>query len=419
MDLQSKKCTVRNIASLRIDIRDGIGKDNGFVVYIGQSNRPVGPVNPRSKHVIVGPVDPVDYDINFFIYATKNAKGQYVKVDNKNELTDSHEIDENNTYSVLFGPTYTGVCDPDLIDAIKHGTLDDVTTELDKVTRVNAGDAENKDTPLHHAMSHGNIDIVKELLNIGADVDAVNQDWDTPLHNASANGHDEVVEVLLDKESGRLADMKAVNQDWDTPLHNASANGHDEVVEVLLDKESGRLADMKAVNKDGDTPLHLASANGHDAVVGVLLDHGADMKAVNEEKQTPLHSAVVNGNNGWVIELLLDKESGRLADVNAADKDGDTPLHIASQLGYDAVAKQLLIHEADVDARNKADKTPLHLASSYGHRAVVKVLLDTGRVDVKAVDKYGNTPLHYAVVDGNIGVELLLRAAETLSVSAD
>jgi ankyrin repeat protein len=348
----TKPYTVRNIASLRIAIKDSTMYTN----FLKSITEPTNDINTYA-------------DIKLFI------------VGQEDELTDTHDIEERGKYYMLLGKPV--VCDSGLITAIDTGTLDKVHDKLNKVTRVNAGDAEKKDTPLHHAMSHGNIDIVKELLNIGADV-------------------------------------KAVNQDGDTPLHVASAFGHEAVAALLLDQESGRLADMKAVNKDGDTPLHLASGYGQGAVVKVLLEHGADVEVVNEEKQTPLHSAAVNGHSGWVIELLLDEESGRCADVNAADEDGDTPLHIASHLGHHAVAKQLLlIHEVDVDVRNNADKTPLHLASSYGHRAVVKVLLDTGRVDVKAVDKYGNTPLDYAVNHRNIGVVLLLRAAETLRVPAD
>ncbi len=61
----------------------------------------------------------------------------------------------------------------------------------------NSVDAE-KQTPLHWASGKGHVEVVKLLLEKGADLIAANSSGWTPLHWASENGHVEVVKLLLE-----------------------------------------------------------------------------------------------------------------------------------------------------------------------------------------------------------------------------
>jgi ankyrin repeat protein len=75
-----------------------------------------------------------------------------------------------------------------------------------------------------------------------------------------------------------------------------------------------------------------------------------------------------------LTELLI--ELG--ADVEARDKDGQTPLHVASQAGPLDIARMLIEHGAEVSAQDKIGQTPLHLASQAGRLEIARMLIESG-----------------------------------------
>jgi len=82
-----------------------------------------------------------------------------------------------------------------------------------------------------------------------------------------------------------------------------------------------------------------------------------------------------------VTELLINQG----AIVDARNKNGETPLHIASKKGYSDVAQLLIANKADVNAKTRNDQTPLFCAARLGHKDVMKLLIDKG-ADVSPVD---------------------------------
>ena len=103
------------------------------------------------------------------------------------------------------------------------------------------------------------------------------------------------------------------------------------------------------------------------------------------------------------------------AKIDAVDKDGNQPLHLACKQWHTATVRLLLSHGADVTALNNQQRKPLHLANesvlkSYevhngnhalhiavekGHIQTVQLLVDCG-ADVNALNEYGQTSLHIA-----------------------
>jgi len=86
------------------------------------------------------------------------------------------------------------------------------------------------------------------------------------LHLASSKGKTEIVRLLLDCG----ANANAEDKNGSTPLHLASSEGETETVRLLLDR--GAIADV--MNKEGRTPLQVAMAFSEE-IVEMLTEHGA------------------------------------------------------------------------------------------------------------------------------------------------
>ena len=121
-------------------------------------------------------------------------------------------------------------------------------------------------TPLHWAAHYGLRDVVKLLVDKGAEPDKKDLQGRTPLQWAKRSPEKldkDLVKLLLERgdEPG----------DWEL-LKWAAEKGHKEVVQLLLD----RGAKYNKADEYGLTPLHVAASNGHREVVQILMDRGAD-----------------------------------------------------------------------------------------------------------------------------------------------
>jgi ankyrin len=191
--------------------------------------------------------------------------------------------------------------------------------------------------PLLPATNRGYEDIVRLLLDAGADANAVDRPGgSTSLQLASQNGHDRIVLLLLEK-GARIGVPHEGNPDCH-PLITASQNGHADVVRHLL----AHGADAGVTTREGRTPLHVASHNGHEAVVRLLLlDKGTDPNAQTaDDRFTPLHVACHNGHEA-VVRLLLRLQPQTARSLKVLDARGRTPADLARKLGKTAVLRAL------------------------------------------------------------------------------
>ena len=208
---------------------------------------------------------------------------------------------------------------------------------------------------LYMAANLGDLNLVKELIEEGADVNAVTEEKNyTPLFVAAQNGYLEVVKTLLEKE----ADVNAVTEKNFTPLHIAAQGGYLEVVKTLLEKG----ADVGAVTDEGSTSLYLAAFHGRVEVVKTLIEKGADINAVTNIDATALHAAAQNGNID-IVKILLEKG----ADVNTAMDGNITPLYISKQNGHSEVINALLEKETKIGVVTNIYATPLFVATQNNH----------------------------------------------------
>ena len=239
------------------------------------------------------------------------------------------------------------------VSACGEGRLTDVENTLCLPHNPDTLDPASNRTRLCAAAENGHLELVRLLIEAGADKDAVAERNRTALHFASCGGCPEIVRELLTVG----ADKNAVASHNATALHMASYNGHLEVGQELLQAR----ADTHVASLGGNTALHLASLEGHVKVAESLLTAGADRHAVtwlngnlngNFHGATALCFAAFRGYLE-VVRLLL--EAG--VDKDAAMTNGSTPIYIAAQNGYLEVVRLLLEAGADKDAATALGET--------------------------------------------------------------
>jgi uncharacterized protein len=117
----------------------------------------------------------------------------------------------------------------DLIEAAKQGDMTALSGAFKKGTDINLQDNDMV-TALMHASALGHIDIVKFLIEKGADINAKNSwaGWNALIYS-SMNGKTETVKYLIEKG----ADVNTKDNEGKTALMYASARGHMETVSIL------------------------------------------------------------------------------------------------------------------------------------------------------------------------------------------
>lgn len=208
---------------------------------------------------------------------------------------------------------------------------------------------------LAHAAAHGDLHTVADLAGAGADLDAgCGPDGLAPLHLAALNRKPEVVRLLL--QYG--ADPNVRNEHNQTPLHLAASLGEDESARALI--KAG--AHVNAAEGMSDmSPLHLAAMEGHLQVARLLIDADADLELREEFGMTPLAVAVYGGHVAVSRQLI---EAG--ASVEPTDHMGFCPLHYAAGKGYQELA-ELLIEAGSSNRANSAMLRPHELALQRGY----------------------------------------------------
>jgi ankyrin repeat protein/beta-lactamase regulating signal transducer with metallopeptidase domain len=354
-----------------------------------------------------------------------------------------------------------------LVEAAMDGDLNEVIRLIANGTNVNAiseSYADVKYTPLMAAANRGHADVVKVLLENGAEVNATDfQGWTalyyafwifpdedneenhreraelvkaliasgadvnkqcqgiSPLINAISTGTPRLgsIEALLDAGANiHFKDNRGL-----TPLYWAAFTGNKDVLDLILERgdysdtihlsacredltrvqtflEEGM--DVNTKDEFGCTPLHWAVLGESSDVAKLLISKGADVNAKDARNFTPLLAA----RRLPVIELLISKG----ADISAQEGlQESTKLHNACSNGDIKVVEFLIDKGADINARNRRGATPLWIAASGDQKEIVELLLEKG-ADINATDRRRQcTPLWIAVRNGNKdNVELLI-----------
>jgi len=268
--------------------------------------------------------------------------------------------------------------------------------------------------PLARATMLGYPDVVRELLQAGAPVDAAEGERDAPFANAAYRGYIECVKLLLD---GKV-NVESVNSQG-TALGAACETGHIEIAKLLLDAGadpdkmegccpplthaviSNKLELVKLMVERGATlnttsasakPLNQAAGNDQKEIAEYLLEAGSKLDIANKWGWNPLHSAT---DNPEILRMFL--KAG--ADINKESTDGSA-LYLASYHGHLEGVKVLVEMGADLETKltspdfSDTGYTPLLAAADRGRDEVMRYLLDNG-ADPNAKGGDGMAAIHH------------------------
>jgi uncharacterized protein len=345
-----------------------------------------------------------------------------------------------------------------LMECVRGGNLDAVKLLLAGGADVNAKPDDHGQTALMWAAAEKHPEMVRALLDHGADVHVESNGGFTPLLFAARSGDLESAKTLL--ASGANPNDSAADG---SALLIACASGHEELSIYLLEKG----AKPNVADDHGITPLHYALLRGMSAarslhatsqdgwdyyyrpdmvdLIKALLAHGADPNAKIEEKprlEGPFQGSESPNHMGSATPFLLAAASADIAAMRilkAAGADpnrvtsgaaefntqaGTTALMLAAGIGggrripirkedamvhfvqpFDGLqiqkqyleAVKFLVEEmgADVNAVDQGGSTALHLAAWRGADLIIQYLVDKGaKIDAK--DMYGQTALSIA-----------------------
>jgi len=246
-------------------------------------------------------------------------------------------------------------------------------------------------TPFDKALQTGGI-IIEELIT-PATVLQSDSGGNTPLLVAvRQNAGADIVRDILDKH----ALINARNQEGDTALHLAVRQNAAGTGDLLL----SRGADIFLQNAKGENPIYLTFFTKGGIRDWMFIP--ATFSARDPQGNTILHYATQ-----WKLDQVIPGMIQRGAEVEAKNFSGETPLFLAVRVDSASTVRTLIASGAAVSGRDTLGNTALHAAVRWDTQASAETLI-TAKTDVNAYNLYGNTPLHDAIRLGRFAMETLL-----------
>jgi ankyrin repeat protein len=246
-------------------------------------------------------------------------------------------------------------------------------------------------TPLLFAAREGELESARYLLTAGANVNDAGADGSSALAVAAFSGQSAVAQLLI--EHG--ADLNAAGGGY-APLHatvlrgdvtlakSLIAHGADLNVRQTKATQARRTHDDWAFDKlmIGATPFMLAAKDGEAEFMRLFAAAGADTSMGRlDDGASPLVVAALgeqHARNAVTVMIVpgqrMNREAERRAldamkvvvelgaDIDGADKWGNTAMHVAARKRFESVIRFLAEKGARIDARNQSGETPLTVA---------------------------------------------------------
>jgi ankyrin repeat protein len=222
----------------------------------------------------------------------------------------------------------------------------------------------NYTPPIHFAVREGHLDVVRYLLDQGADLNYRTYPFqDTLVTMARDREHHEIAKLLLDILSRRFPIKEGIGNFLD-----AAGRGDLSQVRSELHRDSGL---ARASDDTGETALHRAAEGGYLDVMLALLEAGADPDAVRADGLRPINCALRQRNRTAL-------SAGALAGALLA-RGAEYNIYLAAVFGDHEYVREALAREPSLaNFEDTSHSRPLSAAARRNDLEMVQMLLDHG-----------------------------------------
>ncbi|MGP1439531.1 MAG: ankyrin repeat domain-containing protein [Treponema sp.] len=258
---------------------------------------------------------------------------------------------------------------------------------------------ENGNTALHIVCQRGYARVIKDMVNNGSDINAINNNNETPLFSALKGDSYHVIKILLTFAENRMMYISKRDFLGNSPLHICVKEKAYNSAKLLLSEANGNATFVNLSNQAGNTALHEAASFGDVSLIKLFLAYNADINVQDNTGKSPLSRAILSSRVEAARLLLLSGSSPVQQDMY-----GITPLHEAISMVQNIYDKNVhlqivkMIRQAGGNpmARDSQGKTPFSMCLEKDVSLIDAVL----GYDKFLSDSDGHTPLHLAILEG-------------------
>lgn len=284
-----------------------------------------------------------------------------------------------------------------LFRLIKNHQYEDMISQLSEDDDIDVNIKDNSNNYLiHYAILFNRKDIVTLLINKGARLDVTDTDGRSILHIAIKYDYYDILELLIHFNRTvigvSLVDIR--DSHGSIPLHYSIMFKNKRAVNLLIDAGS----DTNIRNEDGNNSLHLAIYSKDLEILSQVLKSNIDINSRTVSGETALHLAC-NYQILDMVEILLNTG----IDVNKPDTDNElTALDYSVNLNNAGLVKLLIIKNANPNHQDYYGNSALHYCIMEDNPEIFHLLINSEKtrdiIEVNLQNIDGSTPLHLSLI---------------------
>ncbi len=253
-----------------------------------------------------------------------------------------------------------------LFNKIKNHEFDnfkEILLESNEID-VNTRDEQNEYL-MTYAVLYNNLEIIKLLYEMGARIDIIDNEERSILYLCIKYGYDKIISFFIEKNNENIG------------------------INIL---------DIK--DKLHKIPLHYAIQKKNINIIKLLLDSGSNPSTSEHNGYNSLHLAVFT-HNLEICNLIIKY----IGNVNARCSTGETALHLSTNLRLYEISKLLIDNGINVNLADTVHEfTALHYICTTNQIELLKYVLSKGKPNINSQDIFGNTCLHYSIIEQNYSI---------------